>query len=216
MLFKKKIVTPDMTDWHHDPNQLILLDSHTKVTSLSYIPNKALVVFIGGAMDEIYRPLLNGVFIPYRLKQADHQDVCYATHASSKPVVALVKRWSDAGQKICLVGHSWGGNTVLRVAKKISPEIKVSLLITLDPVSRRLFRRQQKKPDSVNQWINVHVDYGLASMEYSNMIARMGGYWGACRYADKNIRLSHDYDQEITHAKAWRMFLEVEELVVSV
>lgn len=216
MLFKKKMVTPDMTDWHHNPDQLILLDSQTKVASLAGTPKQTLVVFIGGAMDEVYRPLLNGVFIPYRLKYDAHQDVCYATHASSQQIIVLVKHWYQAGQSICLVGHSWGANTALQIARQLTVETAVDLLVTLDPVSRRLFRRQQKKPYSVDKWMNVHIDYGQASMEYSNMVARVGGYWGDCRYADKNIKLSHDNNQEITHAKAERMFVEVKEVVIKV
>ena len=220
MLFKKKIVTPDMDDWHHDPNQLMLLDSQTKVSSLilsrQYIPKNTLVVFIGGAMDEVYRPLLNGVFIPYRLDKNIHQDTCYATHASAKQVTNLVKRWHQAGQKICLVGHSWGAKTIFEVAKQVAPKIRIKLLVTLDPVSRRLFRRQLKRPDNVHYWFNVHVDYKQASMEYSNVIARLGGYWGHCDHADNNIKLSRDKKEacaenggEITHANAERMFLEV-------
>ncbi len=218
MLFKKKIVTPDMNDWHHDPDQLMLLDSQTKVSSLMesrhYVPRYTLVVFVGGAMDEVYRPLLKGVFIPYRLDRSIHQDTCYATHASAKQVANLVKRWHRAGHKVCLVGHSWGAKTLFDVSKQVSPEIVISLLITLDPVSRRLFRRQLRRPDNVHQWINVHVDYKQASMEYSNVVARLGGYWGHCANADSNIKLSRDDNEggrEITHANAERMFMEVVE-----
>ena len=223
MLFKKKIVTPDMNEWHHDPNQLMLLDSHSKVSSLisscKYVPENTLVVFVGGAMDEVYRPLLNGAFIPYRLEHGNDQDTCYATHASTKQVTALVIRWHQAGQKICLVGHSWGAKTIFHVARQLAPEVSIDLLITLDPVSRRFSRHQIKKPENVLRWLNVHVDYSQASMEYSNVIARLGGYWGHCANADTNSKLYREQGkngEEITHAHAGRMFEEVKDILKEV
>ncbi len=214
MFFKKKIVTPDMIDWYHDPDQLTVFGSHTDDSThdlLNYKAEKTLLVFLGGAMDDVYRPMLQGVFIPYRLKHVDHQDSCYATHAAIEETIQLIRYWHSAGQKIALIGHSWGGKSVFLIANKLTMEkIPIELLVTLDPVSRRYFRRQFKKPYHVKRWINVHVDYGKASMEYSNVIARLGGYWSHCQYADKNIKLSHDQEGEITHAMAGRMFAEVE------
>lgn len=213
-------------DWHQDPSQLMLFDAHAHAhispegfssCLSSYSADKTLIVFIGGAMDDVYRPLLNGVFIPYRLKHSEHQDSCYATHAATKQVLGLIKHWHAAGQKICLVGHSWGGRSVIQIAQNLlaGTQITIELMITLDPVSRRYLRRQFRKPNNVKRWINVHIDYGKASREYSNMVARLGGYWAHCLYADQNIKLSHDNGEEITHAMAGRMFVEVEDQIIS-
>ncbi len=213
-------------DWHPDPDQLLLADPHARhleANSTSYDATKdaekngekTLLIFLGGAMDDVYQPMLQGVFIPYRLKYDGHHDCCYATHAATKHIIQLIKYWHSNGQKICLLGHSWGGKNIHVIANKLIVEkIPIALLVTLDPVSRRYFRRHIKKPANVKKWVNVHVDYGKASMEYSNVIARLGGYWGHCQHADRNIRLSRDNDSEITHAMAGRMFAEVEEDVI--
>ncbi len=169
----------------------------------------SLVLFMGGAMDDVYGPLFQGVFIPYRQRYSTHQDIAYATHAVSTASLELVHRWGQAGKQVCLVGHSWGGNSVVKIARRLSSAVDITLLVTLDPVSRRIPGWQVRKPANVAHWVNVYVDYRTASMEYSNIVARLGGYWGECRYADENIVLSHDASGEITHARAARMFQEV-------
>ena len=42
-------------------------------------------------MDDVYQPMLQGVFIPYRLKYDGHHDCCYATHAATKHIIQLIK-----------------------------------------------------------------------------------------------------------------------------
>jgi len=219
MFFKKKIVLPDTDHAQFQFNDVLQTD-HVEVSlqDLSQylstkMASKTLIVFIGGAMDDRYRPLYHGVFLPFRLRQqADSQDTCYATHATTKLIIPLIKHWSKAGQKVCIVGHSWGGNSALRIAREL-PQTVIDLLVTLDPVSRRYLTRQTLKPENVNHWINVHIDYSKASMEYSNVIARLGGAWTDCPNADSNIKLSNDQNIEITHVMANRMFEEVAEEV---
>ncbi len=213
MIFKKKIITPDKIDWYQEPQQLVLQDARQLPLDNNYQPRHTLVVFIGGAMDDVYGPVLQGVFIPYRLRNAQQQDIAYATHGSVRAIVELVGRWHKAGKKIVLVGHSWGANSAMRVARNLETTCQIELLVTLDAVSRRLPGKQIHKPGTVKQWLNIYIDYRKASMEYSNTVARLGGYWGYCRHADENIRLSRDGAEEVTHAQAARMFREVADRV---
>ncbi len=228
MFFKKKMVLPHRSsvaqsvDPHQAYTDLLMLDNHVCPVPLDLSTHKAdksLVIFIGGAMDDIYRPLYNGVFVPYRLRYANNQDTAYTTHASIDLAIAAIKYWHDAGQKICMVGHSWGGKSVLKIARRLEQKtsVKIDLLITLDPVSRRILGAcKQTKPTIVNEWVNVFIDYKKASMEYSNVVARLGGPWGSCTHADTNIMLSYDeFGIEITHAMAARMFEEVEQYVTA-
>ena len=229
MFFKKKMVLPHLSsltqsvDPHQAYNDLLMLDNHVCPVPLdlsAHKANKSLVIFIGGAMDDIYRPLYNGVFVPYRLRYVNYQDIAYATHASVDLAIAAIKYWHGAGQKIALVGHSWGGKSALKIARRLEQKtpIKIDLLITLDPVSRRILgSSEQTKPTIVNEWVNVFIDYKKASMEYSNVVARLGGPWGNCTHADRNIMISYDgRGIEVTHAMAARMFEEVEQRVSAV
>ena len=220
------MVSGELIYQHDRFNQFLLSgDSHEwlKANDLAmFKPNKTLILFIGGAMDDVYRPLLNGVFIPYYQKHAAYQDCFYATHAAIPQILNLVMYWHSFGQKIALVGHSWGGNSALKVARKIAGQmgdgITIELLVTLDPVSRRYFQRNIVKPVNVKRWLNVHIDYSRASMEYSNLVARLGGCWGHCRNADRNICLNWDThkNKEITHTMANRQFVEVESEIACV
>lgn len=219
-----------MVDWHQNPQKLLLQDSAAKVTAMSqntllgvvagknnkqvhgkwsFVAKKPLVIMVGGALDDYFHPILRGVFVPYRLENGDRQDIVYCTHNSRAQMTQLVQIWSRAGQKICMVGHSWGGKTLFDVANNFADGSRIDLLVTLDPVAWRMAWNTPRKPDNVVEWLNVHVDYATASMEFSNTVARLGGYWGHCRYADRNIGLSRDGDREITHLMAARMFQEV-------
>ena len=213
-MFTKKIITPDMTHWHQDPaNQLKLEDLGEHVPNRLYPVEKPLLIFVGGAMDDIYRPLLHGVFVPYRLQNSEQQDIIYATHGAHAGLIEIIHKWHDEGQKVALIGHSWGGQTVLDIARKLQQihgsERKIDLLVTLDPVSRRFLAKRQEKPANVSRWINIYVDYNRASLERSNLIARIGGYWGHCNHADRNIKMHRKQGQEVTHAKVNLMFAEV-------
>jgi pimeloyl-ACP methyl ester carboxylesterase len=167
---------------------------------------KTLVVFIGGAADSWCKPLLNHVFGKYEAQYGRGEnrlhDVCYSEHGGGK-VVALIKKWFDAKQKIVLVGHSWGGHRVICLAEE-NPDITIELLVTLDPVSWSK-NGKQAKPKNVKRWLNVYVDYKTASWwRLDNLIARIGGPWQKCQNADVNM-IINDYI-DCGHADANAMF----------
>ena len=115
------------------------------------------------------------------------QDIYYRSHDTRAHILLLMTLYHAAGQRIALVGHSWGGASVYKAALK-SP-VPVDLLATLDPVS--VFPLGVRdRPGQVRRWINVYLDFTRADMsDSSNRIAWIGRPWGTKARAD----ISHDF-----------------------
>lgn len=186
------IIYPGYPYEKDDENFIILPSVEEQIGQITTECLKTLVVFIGGAADCKFQPLLRGVFLPYEKRYGQGlnriQDICYSEHGGGK-VPPVMKKWFEAGQKIVLVGHSWGGDRVIRLTED-NPQIKIALLVTLDPVSRSK-NGQQVKPNNVKRWLNVYIDYKVADLSFANNIARVGGAWKACQNADINISLNY-------------------------
>ncbi len=164
-----------------------------------------LVMFVGGAGDPETGALLNGVFRRYDGSHEDIQDIGYGAWQTGPQVKALALHWMTQGQKVVLVGHSYGGDTVMDISRELSGVGKeIELVVTLDPVSRGGPRADQPKPSGVKKWLNVYVDYERAGRGRDNLIALAGGVWGNCPNADAN----HPYvdGSGIEHGKAIEMF----------
>ncbi|NUE96534.1 hypothetical protein GYW75_09115 [Gilliamella sp. ESL0232] len=211
---KKKGNKNEDEDKNKDKNKnedIILPSIEEQIGAHTTECKKTLVVFVGGAADSLFKPLLNHVFGKYEKLYGRGenrlQDVCYSEHGGGK-VVALIKKWFDAKQKIVLVGHSWGGHRVICLAEE-NPDIIIELLVTLDPVSWSKSGKQAK-PKNVKRWLNVYVDYKTASWWRSdNLIARIGGPWEECQNADENMIINKDIrgnSIDFGHADAKLMF----------
>ncbi len=83
------------------------------------------------------------------------------------------------GQKLVLVGHSWGGEMAARVTIRLARAGRpVALLVTVDPVKRVLTQRFLKElRAAAPKWVNILATGGDA-LERSNVIAAIGGPWG--------------------------------------
>ena len=177
-------------------------------------------MFIGGCGDSIFEPLLSNVFAPYE-KAYGHginrlQDVCYSEHGGGN-VPPLMERWFKAEQKIVLVGHSWGGHRVVKLALDNS-HITIDLLVTLDPVSH-FPKNTISKPDNVKRWINSYVQYKIkrvakdfwkdkSTITNGNAVALVGHPWECCKGAE-NFIVNKNNDgtfNDISHADALKMF----------
>ena len=152
---------------------------------------KPLVMFIGGARDDVYKNVLEGIFYQYNMSHEDDQDIGYGTFQTESAISNIAREWHEKGQKICLVGHSLGGDTALVVALALSVEnIDIELVVTLDPVARKM-RHPPAKPANVKNWVNVYVDYcneqcNKCGFLTPNDIAIRGGPWQFCAGAKDN------------------------------
>jgi hypothetical protein len=157
------------------------------------------VCFVGGADDSQHRNLWR-VFDAYRRAVPGHASY-YFFHDQHTEIGMRIR--ASQGP-VCLVGHSWGGDTVLDVAYH-RRERPIELVVTLDPVAR--FTNWICTASHVGWWINVRVDpTGPGS---SNVIAQLGGHYGRRIGADRDI----DLGRLAVHADAPRMFAEVADLV---
>jgi len=170
-----------------------------------------LVMFIGGAKDDEYKNVLQFIFHPYNVKHESHQDIGYGTFQTASAITNIAREWHGKGQKICLVGHSYGADTAMVVAQVLSAEhIDIELVVTLDPVGRK-FDDPPAKPDKLHRWLNVYVDYKKEECKNCgaftpNGIAKLGGPWQSCAGADKNmVYVNYQYPCW-SHAEAAEMF----------
>ena len=104
-----------------------------------------------------------------------------------------------AGQKLVLVGHSWGAEMAARVTIRLARAGRpVALLVTVDPVKRVLTQSfLAALRAAAPHWVNILATGGDA-LEHSNVIAAIGGTWG-----DKPLALA---DAHIAAPLAHREF----------
>jgi len=168
-------------------------------------------------MDATFGPIKKFTYPPYAGMYAKVQDIDYAEHDQEDKVVQEINdRYDINKQTVCIVGHSWGGDTALKCCRRLAPKRNIVLLVTLDPVSSRL-TRNTARPSNVKEWINVYVNYDKAPWSdplSANSIAMTGGPWGACSGADKNIEFPY-YNSD-AHAHANDMFRFVKEKVSAI
>jgi alpha/beta superfamily hydrolase len=216
-LGKAGLIMPDQENFWTNRGYILIppakmaLDHENAVQCPKYQP---LVMFIGGARDAEDKNVLSGIFSPYDKANEPFQDVGYGTYQTGGEVAQIATHWHLQGQKICLVGHSYGGDTVMDVVTRLANEgVPVEIAVTLDPVSRIGAGANQPKPPSLKRWLNIYVDYakvGTGGITTPNSVALAGGSWGHCDQADINKSLdsvsTEDY-KGYDHAAADHMFL---------
>ena len=216
----ERIIYPGYDYKRKDDGKIILPSIEDQINVQTTECKKTLVVFIGGAADGKYQPLLKNVFAPYEKAYGRgnerRQDVCYSEYGGVH-VPPLMEKWFKANQKIVLVGHSWGGDRVVQLALDNS-HINIDLLVTLDPVSYS-FKSIRSKPDNVKRWINSYVQYKIkrvakdfwkdkSTITNGNAVALVGHPWECCKGAD-NFIVNKNNDgtfNDISHADALEMF----------
>jgi pimeloyl-ACP methyl ester carboxylesterase len=130
----------------------------------------SLVVFVGGAGDA-----RSGLMASVERAWTAPSGVTkrYFSHDAHGAIRGEVERFMAAHPDgaVALIGHSWGGHTVVKVAEALAGRIRIPLLVTLDPVPHgsagnpsapRPRRREPStgqpppaKPASVVTWLNV-------------------------------------------------------------
>ncbi len=208
-----RIILPEKVDDYNDINTLVSLAVHSKKLKIRTTADKPLLLFIGGARDFYHRAVLQQLFAHYAPKNLEQYNIAYATHAANNGIVSLIKRWHQAGQKIYIVGHSWGASRSLKVVTHEAKNIAIECLITLDPVSRLTLGAKYPHPQNVKQWINSYLDYKNVGLNIPNIVAIIGGHWLNCPAADHNFAVSHYKNKEVNHMDAYALFTKTKRFI---
>lgn len=178
-------------------------------------PSSPLIIFLGGAGDDdslLFKLLtlwesdghknMKTVYSNY--SHANHRSYFYVWDSGDDAVNRiLLEAKMDPEVPVCLVGHSFGGDTAIDVAEDVNAKgdgFEIELVVTLDAVSPGAhFEWQKVKPKNVYYWFNVYVQWEL---EWNNIVAQTGGHWGAQQSADTNIEMP----KGVVHHQASKMF----------
>jgi Chlorophyllase enzyme len=175
---------------------------------------KALVIFFGGANDSIHKNMYR-VYADYE-NSANHEKkyLPWTEDKAAKILIANQLVNVDLASHICLIGHSYGGDTAMDVARDLNlVDLDIQLVVTLDPVSNQLvvtvdpvlnlINEPIELPSHVEKWINVWVET-KGSWRPDNIVAELGGHWGMEPNATENM-----FCEGASHAQANEMFKKV-------
>ena len=132
-------------------------------------------------------------------REATHHECYYFSWVQRAHLASRI--YATRGS-LCVVGHSYGGDTALDVAYKY-PKREIDLLVTLDPVAR--FTHWNCVREHVGWWVNVRVD----PTGPGNAIAVLGGHYGPRPGANQDI----DLGRSAAHGDADELFKPVAPLV---
>lgn len=166
------------------------------MASATAIPNRPPAeLYIGGAADEASRLVLGYSQLRHRLLEPKGWQVRYFPHYRIPEALDFARAMADEGRPLGLIGHSWGADGALRVARRLEGDV---LLIGADPVAKPALPLAlwQRRPEAVR--ILVHVDAVAEAPDRSDRVKTMGylaggGVHRAWREADHTIptRLNH-------------------------
>ena len=111
-------------------------------------------IFIGGAGDEHSRLVLSYVQAR-REKLHRERQVHYLPHWKIAAAERLALALRQGGHPVALVGHSWGGDTAVRVARRLSFTVVV---IGADPVAKLATRVTARDARPASAAFVLHVD----------------------------------------------------------
>jgi pimeloyl-ACP methyl ester carboxylesterase len=239
MIFRERSHQPAVTTGGHEH-----IDSLTYLAQ-SQIPSTSthLIIFFGGAGDstvsETVKTLASAIQKRYRSSGLGSEKVLIKYFpwdeeaASTNAVMEHLKGFPNSS--IILVGHSYGGDTAFTVADKLEKDIRIKLLVTLDPVGHyygnnnnldcrpdypsssgrkskeerqcELQRSQRKKPASTDKWINV---WAKGASTFSDLVSTAGGRWNGQANADQDIPM------DLAHGEASRMYSKADSSVLAI
>jgi len=133
-----------------------------------------------------------------------------------------------------LKNRLYGGDTAFKVADKLGKDVSIKLLVTLDPVGNyygvnnkhdcrdeyptgsgrisqqqkqcELQRRQRRKPDNTEKWINV---WAKGASTLGDAISSLGDRW------DRQANADQDVPTEFPHGEASSMYRKAEATVLA-
>ena len=160
---------------------------------------RPLFLVVGGFMDSV-RGHAYAICRNCPPDVAHRCDLFYRHYTEPGDIQELLALYNRKGLPTILIGHSWGADTAINlvILKQAMP---VDLLVSLDLVSRK--RQPQASCPSIRHWINIYINYNQATwFNITNIVARIGGPWGAVAVAHENIPCPKDFP----HSAAEPMF----------
>jgi RHS repeat-associated protein len=136
-------------------------------------PSGLLDVFVGGAGDG--RSQIVASYQRAFAKAHPTRKSLYFEHDQSDDIIKAVQAAIAANkfEPINIIGHSWGGSTAASVSRDLkAANVDVSLLVTIDPVSRREIQ------GAAGRWLNVNAAPSESNGWAGDRWARLGGKWG--------------------------------------
>ena len=160
------------------------------MASATATPNKPPAeLYIGGAADESSRLVLSYAQTRRQLVEPAGRLVRYFPHYKALAAFEQARRALDDGRQLALIGHSWGADAALRVARRLEAGV---VLIGADPVAKPSLPLSywQRRPASA-QFV-VHVDAVAQAPDRSDRVKSFGylaggGIHRAWREADVTI-----------------------------
>lgn len=154
------------------------------------IPNRPFTeIFIGGAADESSRLVMGYTDARRRLLQESGRAFYYFPHYRSQAATDLARREQAKGVSLAIIGHSWGGDTALRVARRLKEE---AFLIGVDPVAKPALPPYFRQGRPAQAAFVLHVDAVADTPDRSDHVKAFGyltggGVHRAWRQADLTI-----------------------------
>jgi hypothetical protein len=144
-------------------------------------PAPSCTVFVGGAGDKAFTHIvereLHDEFARWLKSQSGDHKALYFGQGQKKKIKARLRfERSIKKTSLIVVGHSWGADTAVDIARYLDAQEmgwNINLLVTLDPVSRS---GPPKSRPGVDFWLNVDAKAKKAS--FNDRVAKIGGNWG--------------------------------------
>lgn len=143
-----------------------------KIATQTAIPDDP-VVFVGGAGDANSN-IVKGYYDDF---VRNHPELVakYFSHDDGTAILDYINSLPP-NAPVTLVGHSWGGDTAVKVSASLNR--KIDMLITIDPVGHVANATLVAAAKNVTERINVN-SVGGSRFDWSNMVAGIGSPYGA-------------------------------------
>ncbi|MFN4185892.1 MAG: hypothetical protein ACK4M6_14025 [Hyphomonas sp.] len=152
-------------------------------------------LYIGGAADERSRLVLSYASARRELMEPRGRVVRYFPHYRAMAALELARSVLADGHKLALIGHSWGADAALSVARRLEGEV---VLIGADPVAKPALPLSYWQGRPASARFVLHVDAVATAPDRSDHVKTFGylaggGVHRAWREADMTIptQLNH-------------------------
>ena len=149
-------------------------------------PQAPLRVFVGGALDNVQGRNAEDEYERYLASDAGPAE--YFTHLSVPSIVGAIRRGSQDGAPVDVIGHSYGAMAAFNAVNQAAQQgYAVRNLVTADPVGRLSTGKGPLPPGRVGRWTNIEAT--PPGLNVSDVVALIGGKPSAVptSYADQGF-----------------------------